>query len=100
MRVVRTPVKNQPSNLESRASRARSHSLGSSATPSNTSASVACTLGASDSRTTTSENGETVADAADTVDVAMSGRYFHGWNVVGATLVMALFSFGLGFYGV
>ena len=27
------------------------------------------------------------------------GRYFYGWNVVGATFVMALFSFGLGFYG-
>ena len=27
-------------------------------------------------------------------------RYFPGWNVVGATFVMALFSFGLGFYGV
>jgi MFS family permease len=26
-------------------------------------------------------------------------RYFAGWNVVGATFVMALFSFGLGFYG-
>jgi MFS family permease len=26
-------------------------------------------------------------------------RYFPGWNVVGATFVMALFSFGLGFYG-
>jgi MFS family permease len=30
----------------------------------------------------------------------MSARYFYGWNVVGATFVMALFSFGLGFYGV
>ena len=29
----------------------------------------------------------------------MMGRYFQGWNVVGATFVMALFSFGLGFYG-
>ena len=29
----------------------------------------------------------------------MSARYFYGWNVVGATFVMALFSFGLGFYG-
>src|SRR5262245_41691714 len=29
----------------------------------------------------------------------MSGRYFYGWNVVAATFVMALFSFGLGFYG-
>src|SRR4029434_10199762 len=30
----------------------------------------------------------------------MSTRYFYGWNVVGATFVMALFSFGLGFYGI
>jgi len=29
----------------------------------------------------------------------MSARYFYGWNVVGATFVMALLSFGLGFYG-
>jgi len=30
----------------------------------------------------------------------MHARYFYGWNVVGATFVMALGSFGLGFYGV
>jgi MFS family permease len=29
----------------------------------------------------------------------MRSRYFYGWNVVGATFVMALLSFGLGFYG-
>lgn len=29
----------------------------------------------------------------------MGSRYFYGWNVVGATFVMALWSFGLGFYG-
>ena len=29
----------------------------------------------------------------------MRARYFYGWNVGGATFVMALFSFGLGFYG-
>jgi hypothetical protein len=29
----------------------------------------------------------------------MGARYFYGWNVVGATFVMALLSFGLGFYG-
>ena len=29
----------------------------------------------------------------------MRARYFYGWNVVGATFVMALFTFGLGFYG-
>ena len=30
----------------------------------------------------------------------MSARYFYGWNVVAATFVMALASFGLGFYGI
>jgi len=30
----------------------------------------------------------------------MAVRYFYGWNVVAATFVMAMFSFGLGFYGV
>ena len=30
----------------------------------------------------------------------MRTRYFYGWNVVGATFVMALGSFGLGFYGI
>src|SRR4030095_2518944 len=29
----------------------------------------------------------------------MGARHFYGWNIVGATFVMALFSFGLGFYG-
>jgi len=29
----------------------------------------------------------------------MRTRYFHGWNVVAATFVMAFLSFGLGFYG-
>jgi len=29
----------------------------------------------------------------------MRRRYFYGWNVVAATFVMAVFSFGLGFYG-
>jgi len=29
----------------------------------------------------------------------MHAAYFYGWNVVGATFVMALLSFGLGFYG-
>src|SRR6266705_2131345 len=31
---------------------------------------------------------------------SMNARYFYGWNVVGATFVMALGSFGLGFYGI
>jgi MFS family permease len=30
----------------------------------------------------------------------MRPRYFYGWNVLAATFVMALFSFGLGFYGI
>src|SRR5687768_10154816 len=30
----------------------------------------------------------------------MIGRYFYGWNIVGATFFMALFTFGLGFYGI
>jgi MFS family permease len=30
----------------------------------------------------------------------MTARYFYGWKVVGATFVMALLSFGLGFYGI
>jgi nitrate/nitrite transporter NarK len=29
----------------------------------------------------------------------MRAPYFHGWNVVAATCVMACVSFGLGFYG-
>ncbi|MGH7386128.1 MAG: MFS transporter [Candidatus Rokuibacteriota bacterium] len=29
----------------------------------------------------------------------MTPRYFYGWNVLAATFVMAMFSFGLGFYG-
>ena len=29
----------------------------------------------------------------------MRTRYFYGWNIVGATFVMAMVSFGLGFYG-
>jgi len=29
----------------------------------------------------------------------MRPRYFYGWNVLAATFVMALFSFGFGFYG-
>src|SRR5207248_6722283 len=48
--------------------------------------------------TMTSENGATRTAPAANVQ-AMSARYFYGWNVVGATFVMALLSFGLGFYG-
>jgi MFS family permease len=29
----------------------------------------------------------------------MTPRYFYGWNVLAVTSVMAMFSFGLGFYG-
>ena len=48
----------------------------------------------------TSENGEPACGAVANVTVDMLPRYFYGWNVVGATFVMALFSFGLGFYGI
>ena len=47
----------------------------------------------------TSESGETSVRLAANV-ARMSARYFYGWNVVGATFLMALFSFGLGFYGI
>jgi MFS family permease len=47
-----------------------------------------------------SGNGETASLAIGSVNADMRARYFHGWNVVGATFVMALLSFGLGFYGV
>ena len=47
----------------------------------------------------TSGNGETASAAADSVWRDMGPRYFYGWNVVGATFAMALWSFGLGFYG-
>jgi len=30
----------------------------------------------------------------------MGARYFYGWNVVAATFVMAMVSFGVGFYGI
>jgi len=30
----------------------------------------------------------------------MAARWFYGWNVVAAVFVMAMLSFGLGFYGV
>jgi len=46
----------------------------------------------------TSGNGEPTCCITATV-ATMSERYFYGWNVVAATFVMALFSFGLGFYG-
>src|SRR5258708_20513198 len=40
-----------------------------------------------------------VPGAPGSVVASMSARYFYGWNVVAATFVMALFTFGLGFYG-
>ena len=48
----------------------------------------------------TSESGQTPARRPPIVTNAMATpRYFYGWNVVAATFVVALFSFGLGFYG-
>jgi MFS family permease len=49
--------------------------------------------------TITSENGETRARSVE-YRRTMRARYFYGWNVLGATFVMAFFSFGLGFYGI
>src|SRR5215468_6106635 len=50
-------------------------------------------------QTITSGNGETLLSVPATVSADMHAAYFYGWNVVGATFVMALLSFGLGFYG-
>src|SRR5262245_25447112 len=49
--------------------------------------------------TMASGNGETTCTPTASVMGTMRARYFYGWNVVGATFGMALFSFGLGFYG-
>src|SRR5215813_5476092 len=46
----------------------------------------------------TSGNAEPTCCTTATV-ATVRERYFYGWNVVAATFVMALFSFGLGFYG-
>jgi len=48
----------------------------------------------------TSESGETRVVPQRSVGARMGARYFYGWNVMAATFVMAMFSFGLGFYGV
>jgi len=48
----------------------------------------------------TSESGETRVVPPRSVGARMGARYFYGWNVMAATFVMAMFSFGLGFYGV
>src|SRR5262244_3810717 len=55
--------------------------------------------GAALAPTITSGNGETPRSVPATVSADMHAAYFYGWNVVGATFVMALLSFGLGFYG-
>ena len=49
--------------------------------------------------TITSESGQTSAVTAASVG-SMAARWFYGWNVVAAAFVMAMLSFGLGFYGV
>src|SRR5262245_28127692 len=48
----------------------------------------------------TSGKGETRIRATGSVECDVRSRYFYGWNVVAATFVMALLSFGLGFYGI
>lgn len=55
-------------------------------------------LGAAGRRTMTSESGQT-PDGAPGSFWIMRRRIFHGWYVVAGTFTMALFSFGLGFYG-
>src|SRR5499433_4565431 len=55
--------------------------------------------GAALAPTITSGNGETPRSVPATVSADMHAAYFYGWNVVAATFVMALLSFGLGFYG-
>jgi hypothetical protein len=56
--------------------------------------------GARVGQTITSGNGQTRGGGPATVLDGHACSSFHGWNVVGATFVMALMSFGLGFYGV
>ena len=48
----------------------------------------------------TSESGQIPGGAAGSLVSTMGGRIFYGWRVVAATFTMALFSFGLGFYGI
>src|SRR5262249_41794386 len=40
------------------------------------------------------------ADPSGSIPIQMAARWFYGWNVVAAVFVMAMLSFGLGFYGV
>ena len=51
-------------------------------------------------QTTTAGNGQTRARAPLTVGCVKTPRYFYGWNVLAATFVVAMFGFGLGFYGI
>src|SRR6266851_933631 len=100
MRVVKTPVKNRPSNRGSRATRARSHRLRSRTNPALTVDQPSTQPVARPARERRRPKTARRRPAR-TLDSwpSMRLRYFAGWNVVGATFVMALFSFGLGFYG-
>ena len=49
--------------------------------------------------TITSESGQTPAVTTASVEAWLRDG-FYGWNVVAAVFVMAMLSFGLGFYGV
>src|SRR6185295_10041803 len=97
MRVVRTPVKNRPSKRRSRATRARSQVRH-------------VRVRAASLTERRAYHGDDVRKRRDSARVrrlswspsmsSPSSRYFHGWNVVGATVLVAFFSFGLGFYGI
>src|SRR5438094_68333 len=100
--VVRTPVKNHPSNRGSRAIRARSHVLHSRSNASR------LTAAPSVARAPTCEGrrgrpGPKTARHGPRAPVrsraSMRERYFYGWNVVASAFVVGLFAFGLGFYG-
>src|SRR5882724_5645884 len=101
MRVVKTPVKKRPSNRASRAIRARSHARQSRSRPLLTvvrSLARSWSTGAPGGRPRP-ETARRLTPNPIACSPDMSARYFHGWNVVVATFIMALFSFGLGFYG-
>jgi MFS family permease len=101
MRVVRTPVKNQPSNVGSRATLARSQVRNSSVNAASLTAAPSVARGVArddDVRKRRDISGAHAYRRAQRM-ASTTRRYFYGWNVVAATVVVALFAFGLGFYG-
>src|SRR5947207_2211155 len=99
--VVLTPVKNRPSKRGSRAIRARSHVL-HSRTNDSAITEVERSTRRIDGRRARRRRPKTARQhaARPVRSRADMTRYFYGWNVVAATFVVALFAFGLGFYGV